>query len=59
MEFIKCENCNEGLCEYDIFSCRCEYVKIKDKCGVCQSSSYDCEVDGEFTIKCPFKRSNG
>ncbi len=58
-DFIECENCDEDLCVYDMFSCSCNKVNIDNKCNICESSSYDCEVDGSFSIKCPFKRANG
>lgn len=59
-KFITCDNCDEDICEYDMFSCQCNKVPIiidcKRKCDICQSSGYDCECANSFTIQCPIKR---
>lgn len=58
LDVIKCENCDKDLCRYGFFSCDCDEVQLDNKCTLCSSSGYDCEVAGCFTIECHMEGSN-
>jgi hypothetical protein len=38
-----------------MFTCNCNKLNLDEKCDLCESSSYDCEVDQSFMINCPLK----
>ena len=44
MDSITCNNCDADICEYDMFSCNCNEIKIKDKCSICESSGLNANV---------------
>lgn len=56
-EFLHCYYCDEDLCEFGKFTCKCDdipmFVGGKNKCDVCESSGYDCECSNNFIIECP------